>query len=344
MEKTRVLLTGAAGTVGKEVLAQLCAQASVFDITTFEQDTPAARRALAPFGETITSHFGDITQPAQIARACENMQAVIHLAAVIPPAADKNPALAQRVNVDGTDNLITAIRAASPDAFLIYASSISVYGDRVNTPHIRVGDACTPSQGDEYAATKIAAEVRVRNSGLSWSIFRLTAVMGGHMISPLMFHMPLKTVMEIASPGDAARAFVNAISQRRRLSGRIFNLGGGPACRIRYQDFLERSFRIAGLGALDFPGGAFATRNFHCGAYADGDDLEDILHFRQDTLEEYFTGFRRATPGWKSTLTCLLRRPIKARLLRQSEPWRAWRTKGKLFQRFFCPQTKKAPV
>jgi nucleoside-diphosphate-sugar epimerase len=138
--------------------------------------------------------------------------------------------------------LIRGLERFSPKAFLLYSSSISVYGDRLKDPNIYKTDPLLPSLGDEYAKTKIAAEDIIQSSRLKWSIFRLTAIMGGHKISKLMFHMPLATKMEICTPADTARAFVNAIEHRNKIEGKIFNLGGGESCRCTYLEFLDRSF------------------------------------------------------------------------------------------------------
>lgn len=338
MDKTRVLLTGAAGTVGRAVLRELLAHDDAFEITVFEHDTPEVRKRMAGVSDRITLVLGDIAEPADIARVCRDQDAVIHLAAMIPPVADEKPEAARRVNVDGTAGLIRALEEKSPDAFLIYASSISVYGDRVADPEIRVGDPLVPSEGDAYAVTKIEAEDLVRASALDWTIFRLAAIMGGHTVSPLMFHMPLETTLEIATPGDVARAFVAAIDKREALAGRIFNLGGGPTCRIRYDAFLDRSFASLGMAGLRFPEGAFARRNFHCGAYADGHELNDILGFQTETLEDHFAEFARSRPRSQKRLATILRPLIGAWLSRRSEPLRAWRGKGPGYERYFGPR------
>jgi nucleoside-diphosphate-sugar epimerase len=337
-KKTRILITGAAGTIGTAILRELCHSDNTYDINVFDVDTKRSRRRLKFFTANIHRFFGDIANGGEIDEACRDRDVVIHLAAIIPPLADEQPQLARRVNIDGTQNLIRSLEKFAPQAFLIYASSISVYGDRLAHPEIRVPDPLRYSEGDFYAQTKIKAEQFVRDSQLDWSIFRLTAIMGvnNHKISKLMFHMPLKTPIEIATPEDTARAFVNAIDKRSLLSHRIFNLGGGAYCRILYDDFLSRSFRIFGLGKLSFPGQAFANRNFHCGYYADGDELEDILHFRQDNIDSYFIKVKKAVPNARRHLTQIFCGIIKHRLLKQSEPLKALRTQNlRLVRHFF---------
>ncbi len=333
--KKKLLLTGASGTVGLEVLRQLC-QLKKYDLTVLGNHSKRSRKNLPGFCNEAKIIYGDIANEKDVEEVCKDIDVVIHLAAVIPPKADEKTELAHLVNTVGTENLVKYLQKHSPNAFLIYSSSIAIYGDRINNPYIKVGDPLTPSVGDEYAKTKIAAEEIIQNSKLDWTILRLTAIMGGHKVSNLMFHMPLNTPMEIATPQDTARAFVNAVEKRDELKGRIFNLSGGESCRISYQDFLDRSFQMFGLGKADFPPKTFAEKNFHCGYYADGDDLEEILHFRRDDLDTYFEREKHKIKFLKKVSATLFRKPVKLYLWLQSEPYWAYKKKDKkLMQRFF---------
>ena len=326
--KKRVLLTGASGTVGFQVLKQLSEQSDLYDVTVFDLKTKRSERKLKPFADTATLVYGDISKFEEVSKACHNQDFVIHLAAIIPPVADDFPLLSQKINVVGTENLVRAITELSPRAFFMYSSSISVYGDRVDSPLINVDDILMPSPRDEYAKTKIEAEHIIQNSSLKWTIFRLAAIMGDHKISKLMFHMPLKTAMEIATPADTARAFVNGIDHCKELTGNIYNLGGGSSCRISYKAFLLRSFNIFGLGALSFPDSAFATKNFHCGFYQDGDILNSIVDFRRDTIDSYFEQVAASVPAIQRISTIVLSPIIKRKLLSQSEPYAACKSRN----------------
>jgi len=272
-----------------------------------------------------------------VVQACKDKDAVIHLAAIIPPLADNNHALAEKVNVRGTRNLIQGLQKFSPSAFSLYSSSISVYGDRLQNPWIKTDDPLTPCKRDYYAKTKLKAEKLIREHLTHWAIFRLTAIMGtkNHSASPLMFHMPLETKMEICTPADTARAFVHALRHQTKLEKQTFNLGGGENCRINYGDFIRRSFEISGLGKPDFVSGTFAKKNFHCGYYADGGKLEEILRFRRDTIEDYFDQLKQSVSPLQKGATILFRHLIKRRLQKYSEPYRALKNNNKADVAYF---------
>ena len=135
-----------------------------------------------------------------------------------------------------------------------------------------------------------------------------------------MFHMPLDSCLEIATPGDTGRAFINAIDHLEELNKKIFNLSGGEKCRISYGDFLSRSFEIFGLGKLDFKANSFAEKNFHCGYYEDGNVLNEILDFRLETIEDHFNNLKESISPIRKIATTIFRKIIKRNLQKQSEP------------------------
>lgn len=343
--KKIILLTGAAGSIGQETLRELVRRQEQYTIRALEIRNKRTEKTLRPFSNEVGIQWGDLTDRASLDACVEGVDAVIHLGAIIPPLADRQPALAERVNVQGTQNLIETVQQRAPHAFFLYSSSISVYGDRVANPLIHVTDPLCPSEGDYYAVTKIKAEQLLKASGLTWSIFRLTGVFNAQQnFDPLFFHMPLETRLEIATTRDTGYALVQALEHVPELQGRTFNLGGGPQCRVIYRDLVNESFARSGLGALDFPAEAFADQNFHCGYYADSDELESILHFQRDSLEDYWKWYDQNVSPARRRLALWLRRPIKQQLLRQSEPYRALQQRDEgLIQRFFRRADRSTP-
>jgi nucleoside-diphosphate-sugar epimerase len=320
----RVLLTGAAGAVGQEAVRALVARSPRLFTRTFELPCLRARRRLWPWRAQTEQLWGDLREPADVARAAAGVDVVIHAGALIPPRADRDPAQASAVNVGGTLNLLSALRRQARPAWLVYTSSISIYGDRVRDPWIQVGDPLQPCPHDHYAETKLAAERLIQASGLPHTILRLTGILGPKVKpDPLMFHMPLATSLEVCTNHDCGEALAEAPLHREELEGRCFNLGGGPRGRTTYREFLERFFVLSGLGARLLPDEAFAERNFHCGFYADGDALERILHFQREGLDELFAQWRERFGPLTRAAAGLARPLVRAALLAGSEPLRA---------------------
>jgi nucleoside-diphosphate-sugar epimerase len=185
---------------------------------------------------------------------------------------------------------------------------------------------------------------------LRWSIFRLAAIMGPQTrLDPLFFNMPLETSLEIASARDTGFALVEAIHHQDELRGRIFNLSGGIQCRTSYREFLNRVFGAMGLEKIALPDQAFARRNFHCGYYVDACDLEEILHFQEDTLEDYYRFIGDKSTSFSKKINSVFHKAIRYFLLIRSEPMHAHRKKKRLnskHMRFFyshAPGTAPVP-
>ena len=332
--KKKILITGATGTVGKEVLKQLLTTNNHVSVVCRKNSLKEFKNYLNKIELVIC----DLSKKEDFNNIKNKYDVVIHLAAIIPPLADEKPSLARSVNTEGTTNLIQQIEKVSPNAFFMFSSSISVYGDRLKHPNIKTTDPLSVSFGDEYAQTKINAESALIDSNLNWTIFRLTAIMGikNHKMSGLMFHMPLSTSIEICTPSDTARAFVNGIEKQSELENKIFNLGGGEKCRTTYYDFLSKNFELNGLGKVDFPKKAFADKNFHCGYYEDGNDLEKITNFRKHTLSDYYKMNEQSIPIIQKLFASILKKIIKYFILKQSEPLKAYKEKDEeLIKRFF---------
>lgn len=323
----KTLITGAFGNVGRSSVKACLAMGD--ELCLLEADTRANRRiggrlmrTWSKLGQPPRIVFGDVRDPKIAERAVAGQDAIIHLAAIIPPAADRRPELARSINAGGTANLVAACLRTSaetgavPPRFIL-ASSIAAYGDRIKDYWIRAEDPLDPSPGDEYAASKIEAERIVRGSGLPFVILRLSAIMWRKKLDPdpLLFHMPLGTKLEICHTEDTGRAFAQA-SRKPGIEGRTFDIGGGERCRTDYRSFLDRMFSLIGLGGIGrFPQAAFATSGFHCGWLADSDEAEACLGFRGKGLEDYYAEVAeetRALRPWARLMAPLVRMRILA--------------------------------
>lgn len=300
----RVLLTGGAGTIGLHVLEQLLHQHHI--VTLIEIKNKKNIKRLRPYINRVELLWGSVTDKNLIKDAIEEKDAVIHLASLLPPYADNHKKESKKVNYYGTKNIVEAIALKNPNCFLIFASSISVYGDRLSNYSIKVSDELKINKDDHYAFIKEKTEKMIQGSPIDYTIFRLSATMDIPKLDPLLFHMPLDTKLEITSARDAARAFVKAINYKAELNKKVFNLGGGIRCRTTYRSFLKECFEIYGLNYKYLKEKNFAKGNFHCGYYEDGDILNNILSFRHDTLTTYYKYLKENINPYRYTTTKIL--------------------------------------
>lgn len=102
---------------------------------------------------------------------------IIHTAGIVDQTAPKR--LMWQVNTQGTERLLEFSRGAGCDHF-IQMSSVSVYGHKTlgedrteETPRCRYSPVTVP-----YMKTKAAAERRIEQSGIPYTLLRLSAVLG----------------------------------------------------------------------------------------------------------------------------------------------------------------------
>jgi nucleoside-diphosphate-sugar epimerase len=281
----KVLLTGAFGNVGLSTLDELINRS--YDVTIFELPTKKNLR-LARKYDSCNIIWGDIKEYEDVEKAVYGQDVVIHAAAIIPPLADRIPEEANRVNVGGTANIVRAMQGQPNLPKLIYTSSVSVYGDRVNDPYIKVDDPLVPNDDDHYAKQKKMCEELIRESGLEWAIFRLSYIVSPNKLEmdPLMFHMPLKTALEPCHTLDVGTALVNAI-ETKEVYGNTYNIAGGPRCRTTYRDYLDKMIELFGLGKKLLPDWAFKKSGFHCG-YMDTEASQKLLKYQNHSMSYYF--------------------------------------------------------
>ena len=144
-----ILVTGAAGFVGRHLLTEL--------------------------GSAGVPTEADVTEPAAIAQALTEAkpEAVVHLAA-LSSVADSWGTTAEvwRVNVLGTVTLLQAVKVASPEARILLASTGQVYGEAEDSP---TSEDAAIAPISPYAASKAAAEIagiQAREDGLDVVIAR----------------------------------------------------------------------------------------------------------------------------------------------------------------------------
>ncbi|TWA83028.1 nucleoside-diphosphate-sugar epimerase [Azospirillum brasilense] len=206
-----ILITGATGLVGERLVPRMIEAG---------RSCRLLLRAGKPCPAGATAVTGDILDPSTLPDAVRGVSAVVHLAAVFRT---QDTDLIWRSNLDGTRNLIAAVKAHAPEARFILSSTSHVYD--IDTPHPgREDDPVDPKQA--YPASKVAAENALRDSGLTWSIVRFPFVYGdgdGHLESlpkyvgdwhpaqrmSTIHHRDIATAMTLALNGVFDRRIVN---------------------------------------------------------------------------------------------------------------------------------------
>jgi UDP-glucose 4-epimerase len=151
------LVTGGAGFIGSHLVEELVRQGR--SVRVLDNLSTGRREYLLPVMDRIELVEADILDTGALRAAMRGVRRVFHQAALrsVPRSVD-DPSTSNRVNVEGTLNVLIAARDAGVER-LVYASSSSVYGYR-NVLPTREDDV--PGPVSPYAVSKLAAEYYCR--------------------------------------------------------------------------------------------------------------------------------------------------------------------------------------
>lgn len=117
----RVAITGAGGFIGRALVRHLLARGCA--VIALDLDPAALPAGVRP----VT---GSVADPqARRALLAPQPEAIVHLATVPGGAAEQDPGLARRINLDASYDLLQEAGAALPGVRFVFASSIAVFGN-----------------------------------------------------------------------------------------------------------------------------------------------------------------------------------------------------------------------
>jgi dTDP-4-dehydrorhamnose reductase len=227
----RLLVTGAAGMLGRDVVAAAGAEG---------HDVVALARAEL-----------DITDADAAGAAVEDARpdAVINCAAYTDvDGSEEHEALATAINGDGPGHLAAA--AAEAGAHLVHVSSDYVFDGRAHDPYAE--GAATGPQG-AYGRSKLAGELAVAKAGGSFAIVRsawLFGVHGRNFVATMLRLGQERDHVDVVDDqigcptwtGHLAPALVTIAEAR--LTG-VMHVAGGGACT--WFEFAKATFERAGV-------------------------------------------------------------------------------------------------
>ncbi|MCP3734594.1 NAD(P)-dependent oxidoreductase [Sphingomonas sp. RP10(2022)] len=190
---TTLAITGAAGFVGKALVAQALVAGHIVHALTRRPQPPR---------EGIVWLDGALDRPDSLAALADGADAIVHVAGVVNAA---NRAGFVAGNIDGTRAMLDAARAAGVRRF-VHVSSLSAREPRLSN----------------YGWSKAEAETLVAASGLDWSIVRPSGVYGpGDMEMRDLFRaarfgialLPPRGAVSLVAVEDLARLLLTLATQ-----------------------------------------------------------------------------------------------------------------------------------
>lgn len=259
------LVTGGAGFIGSHLVDELVRRGR--RVRVLDDFSSGRREHLAGVAGAVEIVEASILDPVALRHALRGVERVFHQAALrsVPRSVD-DPGGSNRVNVEGTLNVLLAAREAGVRR-LVYASSSSVYGEAAALPLREDGPTLPVSP---YAVSKLAGEhycrVFTRVYGLPTVGLRYFNVFGPRQDPASRYAAVIPTFIQAALHGESleihgdglqSRDFTHVrnvvlanclAAERPEAVGEAVNVAGGE--RVSLIDIVGRlAGRLARAGA-----------------------------------------------------------------------------------------------
>lgn len=286
MMKT-IFLTGAFGNLGCYVLRELLAQQ--YAVRAFDLDNKMNREHAATFDHAVNLEitWGDIRDKACLEDLVCGVDAVIHLACILPPVTEDAPELTQAVNVQASKSLMALCEVQDTPPQFLYASSFTVFGvDETQVKPRTINDAVAGT--DNYTSQKLECEQALAKSKLNFMVGRIAVSidealrLADKRLVQAMFKVKADNKMEYVHPADIARAFVNGIDNAQAVR-KTFLLGGGASCQITQLDLTQA---LLGAAGMKFTAKDLGSESYYTN-WLDTVESEAVLNFQQYSFAQY---------------------------------------------------------
>jgi UDP-glucose 4-epimerase len=257
----RYLVTGGAGFIGSHTVDELARRGH--EVVVLDDLSGGKEENLSQATGKIEFIRGSITDLETVRAACRGAHCVLHLAArTSVPRSVKDPLETNRINVDGTLNVLVAARDARVRR-VVFAASSSAYGETPTLPKV---ETMTPAPISPYGVSKFVGEVYAQVFGRVYGLenvsLRYFNVFGPRqdpdspysgVLSQFVTALLDGTPPVVFGDGEQSRDFTyveNVVDANLRaceapqISGMVFNIGTGN--RFTLNQTLQMLGKIAG--------------------------------------------------------------------------------------------------
>lgn len=301
----RVLVTGASGMVGMQVLKYLLSEGK-YEITALDLKNKYTIKTLKKYKKRINIIYGDITDNILMDALVKDQDIVIHLAAIPISLANINETLANDIEYKGCENIIRSICYYNPHCHLFYASSTSLYKLKELS---NINSKISLNEDDYYLKVKLLIEKLIKDKLDNYTIYRLPIILGDLRNDKFIWNGILNQNINYITREDAAYSFVRGINYLDKINKNTYNVIDEG--NILYKDLINNILNIYGYNLDYIFSKLFLEKNYYSPMVSDGDILQNIIDYQNNTLNDYYKYLKRISK--KRKIPKLLVKVIRGR-------------------------------
>ena len=300
----KVLVTGAAGSIGINVIKYLLSEGK-YEITALDLKNKKSIKNLKKYQNRINVIYGDVNDEILMYSLVKEHDYIIYLASVLPPLSDFNKSIGWLIEYDALSYIIDVINKENKNCHLIYASSTSIYD---NTLSASVKEVIKESELSNYSYVKYNSEKLITSKLKNYTILRVPLVLNNLTDESFIYNVKKNLVVEVTTNIDAAYAFVKVIDHIKEVNKKTYNIGMGEEGRVVYNEILKNILNNYGLSMRYILSRLFLGKTYKSPILTDSDELDNIIHYRHDSLYNYYK--RLKTKGKYRTFQRIIAKPL----------------------------------
>ena len=282
-ERDYTLITGGAGFIGSNLADALLEKGEnvvLFDSLSRAGVESNVEWLTAKHGSQIRVEIGDVANAQRVTSLVRGATRVYHLAAQVAVTTSlKDPRADLESNLLGTFNILEAARSMATPPPILFTSTNKVYGGLDGVEIENTGRAYRYADGrvgitetapldfhSPYGCSKGAADQYVLDYSRIYDVptivFRMSCIYGtrqfgtedqgwvAHFARALLGDAPItiygdgNQVRDVLWVGDLVDAMQRAMERVGRLSGQVYNVGGGPNNAVSVRAVIDRLMQI----------------------------------------------------------------------------------------------------
>ena len=279
----KILILGAGSCIGDILIANLLKKEK-YEITALEINNKKIKKRLKKFKKSINLICADIADEVLMTSLIKDHDVIINLCTVMPPLSDYKEELGEIIDYNCVKSIVKIIKEVNNKCVLIEASTTSLYSDNIEAS---VNNKINKKTLTPYSLNKYKAEELIEKELDNYIILRLPLILNNIVHESFMFNVKKESVIECITNYDAANCFLNCLEHLKKLNKKTYNVGGGADFRLKYNDILTKVLKYYGVSIKLIFTRMFIEKNYYSPILNDSDELNNIINYRFDTMNNY---------------------------------------------------------